>query len=101
MIEQDKLTELEKHIEGISADAGLLMSPLREVPNRISMLARMALNIEPEFDIADMSESLREEVLFITREVRNNVIDQRNARQAQAANLTVNVKPSKQPYFVR
>jgi hypothetical protein len=71
---EDRMLELQKHSLSISQQPELLQASSFERPHIMKELSRLALGLEPQYDIADMPPNQRAEVLLIISGVGDRLI---------------------------
>jgi hypothetical protein len=76
-INEERVAELHKHAIEISMTPELIQARL-EIPNKIMVLSRLALGMDPAIDIADVPEPEQSELLIIMKATRNIITGNRD-----------------------
>ncbi len=105
-ITPERQAELDKHVAAIVEMDDVSSLVTSESVALVSCLARAAVGLSPEIDIADLGETERNEVLSIMRGIRDTLHPRARslgptAGQLQAENLTANVPPAQIAHFVK
>ncbi len=93
--------EIEKHVEVISRTPEVTEIPAYMRGDAICALARGAIGLDPNIDIAFMQQKERDAILSIISGVRDALVASADPDLSQASNLTINVVQDPKPYFAR